>query len=143
MKKILKHSDWLFLSIVILGYIAITIEIVFTGEQSIVEKRDLYRMMASTNITLALGFAAILIAVVALNNKVLIDAAWKKSLTVGITAYILFMLLNSIQLMLSYSNIYIELAVMKNVFVVSNICFALSLVSAFSLMKRVIMRVEK
>ncbi|NEU59628.1 hypothetical protein [Paenibacillus sp. ALJ109b] len=63
LNKILKHPDWFVLSMVIVGYIGITIVIIFSGEQSLAEKRDLYKMMASTNITLALGFAAILIAV--------------------------------------------------------------------------------
>lgn len=144
MNKLMRHSDWAVLSLAIAVYLYVTFETIYsTGGQSLEEKRDLYRMMSSTNITLALGLAAILVAVVALNNKELSNEKVKRSLTVGITAYILFILLNSIQLMLSYSNISLESIDIRNVFVVSNICFASSLVSAFSLMKHIIMRVSK
>ena len=109
LKKGLGYAFWfngiLFIVLSICAFIFLYREGRLDGsDDSILFMRNFYKTLADTNITVALGIAALLFSLVTINNKVNTNFSIKDTFLKITRPFLMFILLNVTQVHLAFSN---------------------------------------
>ncbi|KGE17578.1 hypothetical protein PWYN_23585 [Paenibacillus wynnii] len=101
--------------------------------------RELLKTMATMNITIALGLAALLFSIITVNNKVNTNSGVKKDVITISRPYLMFLLLNSVIVMLSSIDLYVTSIVSVLTSLLVNTVLVLLASSVYKFMKKVLL----